>query len=341
MNAKVFAVILAALFGFALFNGDYREVEDCAIITALGIDKEDENLLVCAEIINNQSIDSAATATILYGKGKTMVEAIGDLSASTPKNLLFSHVGVVALGDTLNEAAIGDIEDFCLNNPQFTLSMKIIAAKSASELLCVKPYTLSITALEIVSLLNASDKSLSFGKYNSFISVERRRAAAGHIMALPYFETAAKDGKTVYKLSGMKILKDYRSVALLDYNQSEVFEILQNEFKSGNITVYDKCAFVKNCTVDLSVKLKNDRLYFNYDIKLSANKSGITGLDTNVLCNIITGLANSIFKMQDNDILALSSTVEKQYFQVYRKIKDNAAQYIKDADYKVVITFND
>lgn len=341
MSVKMFSVVFAVLVIFTLFNGDYREVEDCAIITALGIDKEENGILLTAEIINTQSVEGGATATILYGRGNTMVEAIGDLSASTPKNLLFSHVSVIAVGDTLSKKEFLDAESFCLNNPQLTLSMKIIATKSAKQLLCVKPYTLSITAFEIVSLLNATDKSLSFGKYNSFINVERGHLLNSKIMALPYFETINEGGKSLYKLKGLKILKDHHPITVLDSNQSEVYEILQREFKNGNITLFDKSAFIKNCTADLSADLKNNRLYFDYDIILTANQSGITKLETQKLSEDIENTAKQLFKMQNNDILGLGSTLESRYYQIYSQIKNDTANYIKNAEYNIRIKFND
>ena len=339
MKVRAFSVFAAALVFVSFFNGDYHEVEDCAIVTAFGVDNQNGELLVTAEIINTQSLSEGATATILYGSGKSMVEAMSDLSSSTPKNLLFSHVSVIVLGDSLTNNQVQGVESFCLNNPHLTLSMKIIAAKNAKELLCVKPYTLSITAFEIVSLLNATDKSLSFGKYNSFVRAARGNTLCSKIMALPYFVTGNAGGQTLYKLKGLKIIKNYRPAALLDYSQSEVYEILQNDFESGNLTVFDKSAFIKNCTVTLCVKLENDRLYFNYGIKLSAGKSGITGLDKQGLKDRITKLANSIFALQKNDLLALGSTLQKRYYHIYSRIKNNTAQYIKNADYKVVITF--
>ena len=339
MKVKAFSVFAAALLVISSFCGDYHEVEEYAIITAFGVDSRGDNLLVTAEIINTQSLSQGATATILYGSGKSMVEAMSDLSSSTPKNLIFSHVSVVVMGDTLSAKEVQGVESFCLNNPHLTLSMKIIAAKSAKELLCVKPYTLSITAFEIVSLLNATDKSLSFGKYNSFISAARGNSLCSKIMALPYFETASEDDKTIYKLKGLKILKNYRAAALLNYSQSEVYEILQNEFASGNLTLFDKSAFIKNCKVTLGVKLYKNRLYFNYDIKLSAGKSGITSLDKNRLKNSCIQLSKSIFALQENDVLALGSTLQKRYGHIYSQIKNNTAFYIKSADYKVGITF--
>lgn len=339
MKVRAFAIFAAALLFVSFFNGDYHEVEDCAIVTAFGVDNQNGELLVTAEIINTQSLSEGATATILYGSGQSMVEAMSDLSSSTPKNLLFSHVSVIVLGDSLSENQVQEVESFCLNNPHLTLSMKTVAAKSAKELLCVKPYTLSITAFEIVSLLNATDKSLSFGKYNSFIRAARGNRLCSKIMALPYFVTGNAGGQTIYKLKGIKIYKNYRHAALLDYSQSEVYEILQNDFESGNLTVFDKSAFIKNCTVTLSAKLENDRLYFNYDIRLSPGKSGITKLDTKGIESSITKLANSIFALQESDVLALGSALQKRYYHLYSRVKNNTAQYIKNADYKVVITF--
>ena len=73
---KILVIILTLLFCTGCF--DYKEINDLAIISAIGIDYENDEYIITLEILNDQ-IDKASSKITSYtktGSGKTLTSAI-------------------------------------------------------------------------------------------------------------------------------------------------------------------------------------------------------------------------------------------------------------------------
>lgn len=140
MNKKKIFIIIYVLFIMIVLSSctGGREIKKIAIVTAIGLDKEEEDIILTCEVSNplynpeTDGISSASQAVFyIYGKGKTLFEAIRDISLNFDRDLFFSHANVLILGEDLARQGIIKNLDYLLRAQEPRESIKIVIAKGA------------------------------------------------------------------------------------------------------------------------------------------------------------------------------------------------------------------
>lgn len=135
-NYKLFAFIIIISNIFTGCN-TIREVNDMSIATAIGINKNNEEYLVTAQILNVNEIAAEKRTrntpiTIYHTKGKTIIEALRKLTETVPKKIYVGHVRVVILGKELSEEGIKNSIDVFFRDHEFRSDMIFLVAKNSS-----------------------------------------------------------------------------------------------------------------------------------------------------------------------------------------------------------------
>lgn len=128
---KKIIIMLISLF---LLTGcfDYKEMSDLAFVSALAIEKIDNEYKLTVQINNitntiNDTGTDAAKSLVLSGYGKTLLDAIRDMSDKTPRTLYFSQAKVVILDDSvLIKEELNDIIDLLLRDIEISLNYYIV-----------------------------------------------------------------------------------------------------------------------------------------------------------------------------------------------------------------------
>ena len=124
-NVVRFYTVLIFLLAVLFFTNDFGfvEVQKTAIVTAVGIDREDDTYIVTSQIALPQSSNgntpnnTATTSSVqLTSRGKTVADAFDQINAKTgwyPK-LVFCNL--IVLGEKTLERNVFDVLDFFLRN---------------------------------------------------------------------------------------------------------------------------------------------------------------------------------------------------------------------------------
>lgn len=325
---------------------DYLDIENRAIVSAIGLDRYGDGVLLTIEIVNTIDDEKQyAKPQIISENGLNVAEAINNISASLSKNLFYSHCGIIALGEGLLPEHIEDMMNFCFNNNEITLLLKIVCAKNAKELLSVEPASMSISAYEIMSILDSRQKNLSIGYKNSFITVQNNRATPGHIFSLPFFSVETIDDKEVCSLSGVKVFEKDEERVLLDRFDGTVYEMLDKKFNSGQVTLKNgeevQSAYISKNDVKINFKMENGRLIVRYHLsqKIDRDQNYDFSLDKyeamlEHLCNILIRKSQLEYEC---DIFALKEDIRKRDQKLYKEISDNFMELYKNADFKATV----
>ena len=88
---KSIFVFISVLFILLLSSRcyNYKEINEMAIVSSVGIDKDNDSYVVSAQIMNSkESEDSEDSQIIVYSKkGKTIHEALRNLTLESPRKL--------------------------------------------------------------------------------------------------------------------------------------------------------------------------------------------------------------------------------------------------------------
>jgi len=156
-RALYFIIIFLACV-FLFFTNDFGlvDIRKTAIITAVGVDKEDDGFLVSALIaVPKPSSGQKSTAeTVVSGSGKTVSFALSEIADKTgwvPK-LVFCQTVIVG-EEVAKDNVMTALEYFIRDEYMSDSCMIACASGTASEILSVKSPTDSLTSVALSSVL--------------------------------------------------------------------------------------------------------------------------------------------------------------------------------------------
>ncbi|SDX56616.1 Ger(x)C family spore germination protein [Paenibacillus sp. CF384] len=145
-----------------------RELNKLAIVTAMAIDKAadaDQYELTFQVVIPGQLAKSSnsgggggAPFSIYSVRSKTLFEGIRKASKQVPRQLFFSHIQVVVLGERLAKAGIEEIFDFFERSHEVRLTSMLLVAKGSPPGKLISTIT-PLAPLQAEAVLGASEFS--------------------------------------------------------------------------------------------------------------------------------------------------------------------------------------
>lgn len=176
-KVKYIMLAILALFVF-FFSNDFGliDVEKTSIITAIAVDKSEDDFLLTAQIAVPEATDTNAEnlKAQLSGKGKTVGEALknlGDLSGWFPK---LSFCNLILLGNNLADSNVIEVLDYFAKTLRVQDSALVaLAENTASELLSLSTPldNISAFALQKIMLKNTGfDRDVSSCDVKTFCS---------------------------------------------------------------------------------------------------------------------------------------------------------------------------
>lgn len=173
---KILLVFLFSLFLTGCWN--YQELNDYAIVTGMAIDYENKEYEVSLLIANGNKKDedgSETQITVSTEKGKTIYEAIKNISLSTPKELYISHLSVIVLSEEIAKKGVSPVLDFLLREPQSHQNFYLIVAKNtkAKDNLAVLAPLADYPSQNITFNIKMTEKlqgRITNASFNNFVS---------------------------------------------------------------------------------------------------------------------------------------------------------------------------
>ncbi|MFB5661478.1 Ger(x)C family spore germination protein [Alteribacillus sp. HJP-4] len=149
-----------------------NELDDFAIVTALGIDQTEdaERIEVTIEVANPMEIagrqdtatGSGATTTLYSAEGDTLISAIRRISQQTPREAFFPYTQTIIFGEELAKNGIKELFDYLERDQGFRSTPRVLIARdtTAKEVISILSPLEKIPAQKLVNIGEVSGRTL-------------------------------------------------------------------------------------------------------------------------------------------------------------------------------------
>ncbi|ALC85625.1 spore gernimation protein GerC [Bacillus sp. FJAT-22090] len=148
---------------------DKRELNELALVMGLGIDKIDDEYLASIQVVLPGEVSpikggtGRSPVTLFIAKGKTINEAIRNVTSISPRTLYIGHLQMVIIGEELAQEGIGSLLDYLSRYWEARSDFYLAIAKdsTAEKILNVQTTLENIPANNFFHILKTSEESLS------------------------------------------------------------------------------------------------------------------------------------------------------------------------------------
>ena len=305
---RIIKVIAAVLCIFLLTGcrdiGRESAPNERSFISAVGIDREGEEWVLTVEA----AAAGERGGKTLGGKGDDLFSAIGNITASSSGDLLFTHCRAVVLGEKIVGELFGEALSFCRNELVLPLSVRLISAESAAELLSSET---GGRGYEISDIADNTADMVGFGAHAALYEIETARLIKNSVFALPYF--AAVDN---IQIKGLAVYSE-NEIYKLDKNESVAYALLRNIFEGGDLAYKGKSERVASASSKITGKLNENGL--EIIVKIEGESE------------LLTELVRDTLSKWRIDLFGIEESLKRQDASLYEEIKNDFEDYFKNA----------
>lgn len=236
---KKFVLIIITLFILLISSGcyNYKEINDMAIVSSIGIDKDNKNdkYIVSAQIMNSkESEDSEDSQITVYTKeGDTVHEALRNITLKSPRKLYGNHLSKIVLSEEVAKEGIDNILDIFnrITEVRNEFIITIVKENKASDVLKVLTTTESIPAEYVKLSLKIADKTsgLTYAtKLDEFISLYLKKGIDPVVPVLK-IDKKEKKGTTINNITTTNPISKIVIEDLAVTNKGKLETYLKNE----------------------------------------------------------------------------------------------------------------
>ncbi|MGE7624948.1 Ger(x)C family spore germination protein [Viridibacillus sp. NPDC096237] len=252
---KRITIIIFLLSFTLLLNGCWskRELNELAIVVALGIDKIDDEFEVSMQIVNPGEISSKQTSgkrspvVTYHAKGKSVFEALRRMTTLTPRKPYMSHLQMLVIGKELAADGIIQSLDLLARDHEIRNDFYIVVADQS-------------TANEVLNVLTPIEKVPANKMKNSNEGSQKSWATTSTIQLDKLINNLISDGKStvlstieivgdtklgidqtnveriktpvLLEYTGLSVFKEDKLVGKLNEEESQGYNYLKDELKS-------------------------------------------------------------------------------------------------------------
>lgn len=304
MKAKI-TLLCIYMLSISLLTAcfDATELDELAIALLIGIDLEDDKILITAEVINLQySSDSSSSGNVsvkyVQGTGNTVLEALRDITLKFGHRIYGAHTKAIIFGEDLAKKGVMPYMDQLFRARELRESAYVLVAKEAKayEVMGVSSGLEPIPANYIISLIDSikynpktiDTNMMDFVKHyyhmgrHPIVAILEKRQKKG------INQTEKEVGTKDFELSsiGSAVFKNDTLVGYLSGNDTKALNYILNNVKGGIITFptpvdSDETLFSSLSTIKVRTKndvdFKDGRLILKTKITISGNLGEIDG----------------------------------------------------------------
>ncbi len=334
---------------------DHRELNTIAILTAVEVNKVDDNFLVEVQIVNPQAPDKTANSQAPYiiyeGNGKTLQDAFRQIKLQLARYIHASHLEIVIINEDIAKEDISEIIDFFIRKPATRAEFYVLIGQSKDVLKVTTPID-EISATSIKNSLMASSNYLGVTNlvtFNEFINmmvnpnveiiVPSIRIIGNEKEGSNIENTESTVVDAIYKLENLAIFKNNKLLGYLSEEESFIYNLVRNNI--NNYIINYECD--KNKYLALEVITGNSKIIANdgkiniqVDLSTVINETGCM-LDVNkekkmkelekdisiYLSNMIKKNINNIRDKYNSDVFGFLDYIYKHDYDNYLLVYDN------------------
>lgn len=231
MHTKSLGCILL-LISLTVLSGCWsrRELNDLAIVMALGVDLDKDGYAVSAQVMNPSQAGSLSGASngslpvVTYkATGRTIPEALQRMLSTTPRNLYLAHVRVLVFGEAYARQGVGDAIDFLTRSHELRTDFFLLAAKHTD-------------ASKILDVITPFEQIPANSLYSSILVSHKNWAGTGKV-TLQQFIVELERGGSNPIMSGVQLQGDTSEQGTLKNIQNVIPKSL---IKQAGIAVFKK-----------------------------------------------------------------------------------------------------
>ena len=217
-NKKTILIIMVLIISILVAScAGPRELDELGILVALGIDIENEKIIVTCEIVKPKGSTSGVSGepTFVYTQstGDTIFEALRNVTLEFEQRLFLSHNRVIVFGEEFAKRGIGDYVNFFLYDNEPRETANILVAKG-----CKAYDVLGINA----GISDAPGDYLN-GLIENFLYTSKTRSMTMMEYVKYFFSNGTPVLGVVQKVEKMKIGIEQQQTSALDISGGAVF----------------------------------------------------------------------------------------------------------------------
>lgn len=236
---KKFVLIIITLFILLISSGcyNYKEINDMAIVSSIGIDKDNKNdkYIVSAQIMNSKESEYSEDSqiTVYTKEGDTVHEALRNITLKSPRKLYGNHLSKIVLSEEVAKEGIDNILDIFnrITEVRNEFIITIVKEDKASDVLKVLTTTESIPAEYVKLSLKIADKTsgLTYAtKLDEFISLYLKKGIDPVVPVLK-IDKKEKKGTTINNITTTNPISKIVIEDLAVTNKGKLETYLKNE----------------------------------------------------------------------------------------------------------------
>lgn len=341
--------IILIIFLFLLSGCyDYNEINNLAIVTAIGVDYQDDKYLITLEVLNDQADKEPGSISsyIKTGSDESLAKAIEDAADKLSDQANYTHVKLMIIGEDIVTEHFEMIIDFFMRSTYFRENFYIISAINSEpeELLKNTSEENPIASTAIIDMLKSLDYSSNSAVLKTFDEVVEEILAFGKDTC---FSNIALDDEQ-FIIDGLTIFDDYEYKTTISNFYATIYNILTANFYRPIFSkTYDEKYFsiaITEGEVNIDIDTNAISLNGNLTGKIMDNEPNYSIRNLDVLEKInndFTDLLNEHLEdfikiLQDNksDILSLAekyyhqTRIKNSEFWIGLKVSSNISFYI-------------
>ena len=360
---KKTAVVLISVFLPFLLSGcwDYREVENLALVSGVGVDLGQNGhqyhlTFECVQMTNDQE-GASVQPWIIETDGDTIFEAVRNALKVSDDKLYFNPCKVLLLGEDVAKAGILPVLDWFLRDaePRITQNVVIAKGKTASEILTQEPEPGRLNAGLISNLISETSDFSGETVRQRLYEVDNILNSEGTSLTLPGVTTAEDSGDPKIKLCGAAVFKEDKLTGWLTEDQTQYLNFILNQTQSGLIVTSDNSQGKKTTLEILSSStqvepvVKNDSVTMKIHVEISAalgeresktelpGEEAIPKAEEDAEKTLKEGIGLLISKVQreyDSDIFGFGSTIYQNDPKIWEQLKPEWDSTFKNLKYE-------
>jgi spore germination protein KC len=268
-----------------------RELNDLALVMAVGIDKgeEENSFKVTAQIARPADARGQTGAPsgqtgepilTIVGQGESLFDAIRDLSSFTTRNVFWAHNQVIVINEDLAKEGIAQVIDFFTRNPELRMrTWVVITPEKASTLVS------TVTGLELIpgeavnklfrygGISNVAPNTQIMDVQAAYLSQSSQPIIARvSLKEVMVSNKKPEKGPTIKQvdLAGAGVFQEDRLVGILKPEETRALMLFTERLKSGVVTT--PCPSKPERTVSVELReqlfqvtphLKGSQISFN------------------------------------------------------------------------------
>lgn len=363
---KLIILITIILLITGCYN--YRELNDLAIIDALGIDYKNNKFLVTAQILNvekKETDDTKKLIVVYEGEGQSIAEAIRNMSLDDPKEMYLGHLELIILGESLTKDNTNKVFEFLLRDPKLRSEALVVSSlnNSAREILNQKVNSNIFPSKSIINSIEVSSKTEGTVKKQTLedlikITLDNKIDSVITTISIKEEKENKEDINeyNLIKLDNLAIIKDKKIIDYLSKDEARIFNIIKNDI--GNVMINipfqntNSVILLSNPKSNIKIKLHDKKIDVDINIEVDGDIAEInkkTNVDNQEILKKLSKELNKKLendtkillkkcKENDADILGLKDLIYKKYPKNYQNYQDNNIYEI--ANFNINVTSN-